>query len=282
MTIQPLILAFVEDLITAVRLESVIQQLEFEFVHWEEPEQVPGTGDETTETAWAEPLEGREGRLIERITELRPALMLFDLSNKNIPSLDWIALITSVPATRDFPVICFGPHVNQAELQAGETAGAAAAYPRSKFMGNLAAILSEHAMVVDEAALEETCQEPLSHYAVRGLEQFNRGEYFEAHDSLELAWMEDTSPGRDLYRAVLQVAVAYYQIGRGNYNGAAKMFLRMRKWLGPLPGTCRGINVQKLRTDVQTVHEEMVKLGAEDLGRFDLDLLQPVEYKLIY
>jgi hypothetical protein len=47
----------------------------------------------------------------------------------------------------------------------------------------------------------------------------------------------------EVYRAVLQVAVAYFQIERGNYNGAAKMFLRLRQWIDPLPDYCRGIDI---------------------------------------
>lgn len=282
MSINPVIMAFIEDLMTAVRLESVIQQLEFEFVHWQDPEPFPEASESSPEIQWAEPLEGRDGRLIERITELRPALIVFDLTNRHIPSLDWISLITSVPATRGIPVVCYGPHVDHEALRAAEQAGAEAAFARSRFMKNTAEIISDHALVVDVATLQETCHEELSHYALRGLEQFNRGEYFEAHDSLELAWMEDPSPGRDLYRAVLQVAVAYFQITRGNYNGAAKMFLRMRKWLGPLPGTCRGINIELLRQDVDIAHTELLELGAQGIERFDLDLLHPVEYKVIY
>jgi len=179
-------------------------------------------------------------------------------------------------------VIAYGPHIDQEKLKAAKEAGANLTVPRSKFMKNIPEILSENARVVDEAEIMETCQEDLPHYAKRGLKEFNRGAYFQAHDSLELAWMEDQGPGRDLYRAILQVSVAYYQIERGNYNGAAKMFLRMRKWLGPLPDICRGINIEWLRKDVQSVQEALIELGPEGIEIFDLDLLRPVEYKEIY
>jgi len=281
-SINPVILAFIEDLMTAVRLESIIQPLDFEFVHWQDPGDLPKASEMHAEFQWAEPLEGRNGKLIERITELRPALIVFDLNNQHIPSLDWISLITSVPATRGIPVICYGPHVNREVLLAAEQAGAEAAFARSKFMQNAAEIVSDHASVIDVDFLQATCHEELPHYAIRGLEQFNRGEYFEAHDSLELAWMKDPTPGRDLYRAVLQVAVAYYQIIRGNYNGAAKMFLRVRKWLAPLPEICRGINIGQLRQDVQTAYTALLELGPQGIDSFNLDLLQPVEYKEIY
>ena len=229
-----------------------------------------------------EPLQGIEAAVIDRITSYQPALIIFDLGNRSIPSLEWIALVTSVPATRGIPVLAYGPHVNKEKLLAAEAAGANLSVARSKLMNHLPDMLSENARVVDRAAIMATCEDNLPHLAKRGLDEFNRGEYFKAHDSLELAWMADHTAGRDLYRAILQVAVAYYQIERGNYNGAAKMFLRMRKWLAPLPDTCRGINIHKLRMDVEAVHTELTELGPEGIEGFDLELLKPVEYKVIY
>ena len=209
-------------------------------------------------------------------------MVIFDLGNHSIPSLEWIAIIASVPATRAVPILAYGPHIDNKNLLAAEKAGAHVVVARSKFMKNLGDLLSDSARVIDKSEFLETCTDDLPHLAKRGLEEFNRGEYFRAHDSLEQAWMDDQSAGRDLYRAILQVAVAYYQIERGNYNGAAKMFLRMRKWLNPLPDTCRGINILQLRMDTETVHAELLALGPERIENFDFALLKPVEYKEIY
>ena len=51
------------------------------------------------------------------------------------------------------------------------------------------------------------CNEPLHPKAVEGLELFNRGHYFEAHEALEAAWREETHPVRELYRGILQAGV---------------------------------------------------------------------------
>jgi hypothetical protein len=278
----PIILAFIEDLLTAVRIDNVAQELGFQFVHWEKTGNGSQVENEIPRRQWAEPLQGIEAAVIDRITSYQPALIIFDLGNRSIPSLEWIALVTSVPATRGIPVLAYGPHVDKEKLLAAEAAGANLSVARSKLMNHLPDMLSENARVVDRAAILAICDDNLPHLAKRGLDEFNRGEYFKAHDSLELAWMADHTAGRDLYRAILQVAVAYYQIERGNYNGAAKMFLRMRKWLAPLPDSCRGINIQKLRMDVEAVHAELTELGPARIGGFDLELLKPVEYKVIY
>jgi predicted metal-dependent hydrolase len=146
----------------------------------------------------------------------------------------------------------------------------------------MSGLILKHARTIDREALAESCADPLALSALRGLEEFNRGEYFEAHESLEEAWMAETGVGRELYRAVLQVAVAYYHIKRGNFPGAAKMFLRMRQWIDPLPDSCRGVNVAKLRSQARAVHQALLELGPERISEFDQQLLKPVEFQAGY
>lgn len=128
------------------------------------------------------------------------------------------------------------------------------------------------------AEIEAACREPLPALAIEGLQAFNAGQYFEAHELLETAWREEPRPVRELYRGVLQVAVGYYHIGRQNYVGALKMFARSRIWLAPFPAICQGINLERLRQDMDRVESEWVQLGPDHIADFDLTSFQPVEY----
>ena len=275
----PMILAFVKDLNFSMRIESAAEMQGFEVKLIETAIQISPDDDEHLGRTFAEPIQGRDGVLLEKITQWSPALIIFDLGNDSVPWLEWITLLTSVPAARGMPVLCYGPHIDNENLNAAKEAGATKVVTRSNFVKNLPELLLKHAKVIDLDELQMTCEEPLSHYALKGLEKFNRGKYFEAHDLLEIAWMEEQSPGRDLYRAILQVSVAYYQILQRNYNGAVNMFLRMRKWLDPLPEVCRGINIGKLRQEAYSIHQEMLNLGAERISEIDLNMMKPVEYK---
>ncbi|HLE53165.1 MAG TPA: DUF309 domain-containing protein [Anaerolineales bacterium] len=242
-------------------------------------EEIAPPNPEPLERQFAEHLSGREAILLDRLTLWKPALMIFDLGNRNIPWREWIALVTSVPATRRIPVLCYGSHVDIKTMHEASAAGAQKVVPRSRFVQDLPGLIQQYARASDREALSTACQEPLSPMAVRGLEEFNRGEYFEAHESLEAAWKADNSSGRELYQAVLQVAVAYYQILRGNYSGAAKMFLRLRQWIDPLPDYCRGVHVANLRAEAQAVHQELLRLGPERIADFDRSLLRPAIYQ---
>ncbi len=132
----------------------------------------------------------------------------------------------------------------------------------------------------EQTVLEQTCRVPLSEMALQGLRLYNQGEYFEAHEALEAAWRQDQTPGRELYQGVLQVGIAYLQIGRGNYIGALKMFLRARQWLDPLPDQCRGVEVEQLRQDAQRAQAALKALGRERINEFDRMLFKPVIFHI--
>ena len=126
--------------------------------------------------------------------------------------------------------------------------------------------------------VECACRGELHPQARSGLELFNQGEYFEAHEALELAWREETGPVRELYRGILQIGVAYYHILRGNYLGALKMFKRSRPWLAPFPDQCRGVDLASFREDYREVEEALRRLGPDHVAHFDRALFKPIQY----
>jgi ribulose-phosphate 3-epimerase len=55
----------------------------------------------------------------------------------------------------------------------------------------------------------------------RGVELFNQGEYWEAHEAWEGAWMPHRhEPEGDFYKGLVQVAAGFYHYHRRNRNGA--------------------------------------------------------------
>ncbi len=273
----PLIVGFVADLMFAPRIENAARGLGYR-VQWvasasdiapidpNAPQETPG-----------ERLHGQSGELFAKITAWQPALLLFDLNNNAIPWPQWIAALKSSPATRRLPILCFGSHADVATMTLARKVGADAVLARSRFTADLPGALQQYARIPDYSALAETCAQPLPKLARQGIALFNLGEYYKCHDDLEEAWRKDDTPGRDLYQGILQVGIALYQVQRGNYRGAVKMLLRVRQWLEPLPDVCRGVNVARLRENVDTYYEAITALGPEEVPNFDWSLVEPVE-----
>lgn len=273
---QPLIIGFVADLMFTVQIQSTLEKLGYRVTWVEDATQFGELADGPTPPG--EQLRGRDGAFTDFLTRQQPALLLFDLQNQAIPWKYWIALIKTSPATRRFPILCFSPHVDKEALQMARSVGADEVVARSRFFSAMPELVRKHARQVDNEGIAAACQQPLSDHARIGLSLFNQGEYFAAHEELEHAWNEDTSAARECYRAILQIAVAYLQIQRGNYNGAVKMFMRVRQWLDPLPDQCRGINLAQLKMDAQTVEEALLALGQEHIHNFDPTLFRPVQF----
>jgi hypothetical protein len=125
----------------------------------------------------------------------------------------------------------------------------------------------------------DDCKGPLHPQAIEGLRLFNAGHYWESHEALEAAWIAEKGAVRDLYRGILQAAVVYLHVTRANYPGAVKVYGRSQKWLRPWPAVCRGVQVEKLRYDLDMVIAEVQKLGTERLAEFDRSLLKAIKYE---
>ncbi|MGQ9767270.1 MAG: DUF309 domain-containing protein [Anaerolineae bacterium] len=106
--------------------------------------------------------------------------------------------------------------------------------------------------------------------------QFNAGEYWECHETLEKLWVAERRPVRDLYQGVLQVGVAFYHLRNGNYAGAIKMFRRALPRLYDLPPVCQGLHVAELVAAARAVHDAAVALGPGRIGELDLTALPKI------
>lgn len=124
-----------------------------------------------------------------------------------------------------------------------------------------------------------SCFGELHPKAKEGIRLFNEGKYFEAHEALEAAWRAEAGPIRELYQGILQAAVTYHHILRGNYAGAVKVYERSMKRLESFPASCRGVDVGKLRADLSRVIAEVQRLGQEHIDEFDRSMLKPVVWE---
>jgi len=195
-----------------------------------------------------------------------PVLALVDLATPG----DWATAITRCkvrPHTSQTPIIAFGSHVEVETLKAARKAGADHAWARSKLMDEVVAVVDRH--LHPPVTYPEGWGAPLSPLAREGIEEFNRGEYFEQHELLEQAWLAEPRPIREMYQGLLQVGVAFLQIERNNWPGAIKMFRRGLPRLRTLPPICQGVEIAAFRTAAEAVHREVTARGAEHLHEFD-------------
>jgi predicted metal-dependent hydrolase len=80
----------------------------------------------------------------------------------------------------------------------------------------------------------------------RGLELMRLGDYFEAHEELELAWRAAEPAERDFFQGLVHVTVAWYQAGRGNRPGCERQLAKAQRRLRPYAPAHRGVEIAPL------------------------------------
>ena len=212
-----------------------------------------------------------------RLADVRPALILVD---GRVPGWEWWAVTPRASAaTRRIPVILVADAatIGDDALRVGVSAVIAPA-ELARFLPALFRDLARPDDATLRAALADPCAEPLPDEASEAIRRFNAGDYYRQHDLFEALWMAEDGPIRELYRAILQVGIAYYHIVGGNRRGALKMLLKSQQWLAPLPDTCQGVDIAQLRADAAAVRAELERLGKNGSAGFDLALLKPIRW----
>lgn len=251
---QRTIVALIEDLAFQQRLEAAAAQLAMRVIY-------------------ADPSQPAVDFLVQH----QPALIVLDLQTRTFDWRTWVLAAKTSPATRRMPILAFGPHVDTATWDEARRLGCDALISNGAFMRDPVSAIQRHARPDQSDELAEACAQPLPALARKAIEQFNRGEYWEQHETFERLWRETPGAVRQLYQGILQVGVAYYQIQRRNYIGARKMFQRAWQYLVALPAVCQGVDVAQLRADAQAAFAELERLGPERIHEFDPALLKPIQ-----
>ncbi len=106
-----------------------------------------------------------------------------------------------------------------------------------------------------------------------GLQCYRAGEFFEAHEHWELAWLELCEPEKSFLQALIQVSAAFHHYRRGNVVGAVSLMQRALRRLERCDACFAGIAVERLREgvcgwlrglEVGEVPEHVPEIGLED------------------
>ena len=78
---------------------------------------------------------------------------------------------------------------------------------------------------------------------IRGLELFNRSEFYEAHEVLEDVWRAEAGPHKLFLQGLIQVAVALHHHSKGNIVGARSLLRRACRNLSSYPKNYFNLNL---------------------------------------
>lgn len=112
---------------------------------------------------------------------------------------------------------------------------------------------------------------------MRGVEEFNRQFFFEAHDVWEELWRETTGTHRIFYQGLIQTAVGFYHLSNGNYKGACSQLGKALGKLDQYLPSYHGINTDALAARVRLCLSAAEVLRTKGAGVFDASLIPQIE-----
>ena len=116
----------------------------------------------------------------------------------------------------------------------------------------------------------------------RGIEEFNRGYFFECHDTLEDLWHGTRGKDRLFLQGLIQIAVGFYHLLNKNYKGATSQFTRGLGKLDQYRPSHRGVDVDAITKSVVgflALAERGCVTGAEEIDETKIPkirLTQPI------
>lgn len=117
----------------------------------------------------------------------------------------------------------------------------------------------------------KTCEDSPPGQFLLGIRQFNSGEWYECHETVELLWLAASGEIRNLYQGVIQLAIALHHWRNGNFNGSISLLSGGVGYLSTLPHNCMWIDVTALIRQADCMKAQLEELGATRMAELDLD-----------
>jgi len=105
----------------------------------------------------------------------------------------------------------------------------------------------------------------------RGLAEYEKGDYFEAHEAWEDLWSDYYFDDRIFVQGLIQLAVSFVHLGNGNMIGAKNLLKKSQNKFFDYKGIHRGINVDDLKSSMEVV--DIVYNDLTHSEEFDWDLV---------
>jgi len=120
------------------------------------------------------------------------------------------------------------------------------------------------------------CETESPEELLRAIEEFNRGEWFESHETLEELWVGEKGELRDFYQGMLQLAVAQHHWRNGNLKGALILLESGSDLLSRVASVCQGVDVAALGADARRLSRELSGLGEDRMDELPASFLLKV------
>lgn len=121
--------------------------------------------------------------------------------------------------------------------------------------------------------MSDPCAQSPSRQLLQAFGEFNRGEWFDCHETLEDLWVGTEGEIRCFYQGLLQISVALHHWQNGNFGGALSLLAGGSDYLRRVPPVCQRIEVGTMIVEAERCRAELARLGSERMAELDQALI---------
>lgn len=106
----------------------------------------------------------------------------------------------------------------------------------------------------------------------KGIKEFNRGDYFECHETLEDVWMLETGEDKRFYQGLIQLSVGFFHLLNRNLRGAESQWEKGMAKLTDYDDDHLGVNLKMLVANMRRCQETLEAVREGRQAKFDWSL----------
>jgi predicted metal-dependent hydrolase len=104
---------------------------------------------------------------------------------------------------------------------------------------------------------------------LKGIDEYNDGFFFEAHEVWEDVWYVSPLPARTFLQGLIQLAAAFVHLARHEYPGTVRLLGAAIEKLSDFAPAYQNIDVARLVDEARQARDELAALGPERFEAWD-------------
>jgi predicted metal-dependent hydrolase len=106
-----------------------------------------------------------------------------------------------------------------------------------------------------------------------GIDLYNAGHYWNAHEAWEEVWLESERGLRGFYQGLIQVSAAFVHVTRNRYPGGVKLLTEGISKLERYPPHYMGLDLAAFAEGARAARERLLALGEARIAEFQRELI---------
>jgi hypothetical protein len=109
-----------------------------------------------------------------------------------------------------------------------------------------------------------------------GIDLYNAGHYWNAHEAWEEVWLESERGLRNFYQGLIQVSAAFVHVTRNRYPGGVKLLAEGIAKLERYPAEYMGLDLGSHVEGARRCRERLIELGEARISDFDRAMIPQI------